>query len=45
LQRSRRAVEWGFDLVTISNDVHLLAAAAHASVQAFRTGQDFDSVP
>jgi 4-hydroxy-2-oxoheptanedioate aldolase len=31
-----RAVEWGFDLVTVSNDVRLLAGAAHASVQAFR---------
>ena len=33
-----RAVEWGFDLVTISSDVRLLDVAAHASVQAFRDG-------
>lgn len=31
-----RAVEWGFDLVTISNDVRLLAGAAQASVQKAR---------
>lgn len=31
-----RAVEWGFDLVTVSNDVRLLAGAASASVQSFR---------
>jgi 4-hydroxy-2-oxoheptanedioate aldolase len=42
---ARRAVEWGFDLVTVSNDVRLLAAAAHASVQAFRTNQDQDAEP
>jgi 4-hydroxy-2-oxoheptanedioate aldolase len=34
-----RAVEWGFDLLTVSSDVHLLAAAAHASVQTFRNGR------
>jgi 4-hydroxy-2-oxoheptanedioate aldolase len=33
-----RGVEWGFDLVTVSSDVHLLAAAAHASVRTFRNG-------
>jgi 4-hydroxy-2-oxoheptanedioate aldolase len=38
-----RAVEWGFDLVTVSSDVHLLEGAAHASVQAFRNGQRHDS--
>jgi 4-hydroxy-2-oxoheptanedioate aldolase len=38
-----RAVEWGFDLVTVSSDLHLLAGAAHASVQAFRNGQDHGS--
>jgi len=32
-----RAVEWGFDLVTVSNDVRLLAGAASASVQSFRS--------
>jgi len=31
-----RAVAWGFDLVTISNDVRLLAGAAQHSVQAVR---------
>ncbi len=31
-----RAVGWGFDLVTISNDVRLLAGAAQASVAAAR---------
>ncbi len=32
-----RAVGWGFDLVTVSNDVRLLAGAAAASVAEFRT--------
>ncbi|MDQ0475426.1 HpcH/HpaI aldolase family protein [Labrys wisconsinensis] len=31
-----RAIGWGFDLVTISNDVRLLAGAAQASVAATR---------
>jgi 4-hydroxy-2-oxoheptanedioate aldolase len=31
-----RAVGWGFDLVTISNDVRLLAGAAQQSVQSLR---------
>ena len=38
-----KAVGWGFDLVTISNDVRLLAGAAQASVAAARKlieGQD-----
>ncbi|HEJ7878914.1 TPA: hypothetical protein SMH92_000701 [Serratia marcescens] len=30
------AAQWGFDLVTLSNDVQLLRAAAAASVQQFR---------
>ncbi|MGJ7038582.1 4-hydroxy-2-oxoheptanedioate aldolase [Shinella sp. BE166] len=30
------AVGWGFDFVTVSNDVRLLAAAADASVRRFR---------
>ena len=30
------AVEWGFDLVTVSNDVRLMAGAAEASVKKFR---------
>jgi 4-hydroxy-2-oxoheptanedioate aldolase len=36
------AVGWGFDLVTVSNDVRLLAGAAEASVKKFRelTGGD-----
>lgn len=33
-----KAVGWGFDMVTISNDVRLLAGAAGASVKAFREG-------
>ncbi|MBI2718400.1 MAG: 2,4-dihydroxyhept-2-ene-1,7-dioic acid aldolase [Rhizobiales bacterium] len=32
-----KAVGWGFDLVTISNDVRLLAGAAQASVTTTRT--------
>ncbi|MYN13303.1 2,4-dihydroxyhept-2-ene-1,7-dioic acid aldolase [Pusillimonas sp. TS35] len=37
-----KAVEWGFDIVTVSNDVRLLATAAAASVKDFRrmTGQN-----
>jgi 4-hydroxy-2-oxoheptanedioate aldolase len=31
-----KAVRWGFDLVTVSNDVRLLAGAAEASVAEFR---------
>jgi 4-hydroxy-2-oxoheptanedioate aldolase len=31
-----RAVDWGFDLVTVSGDSRLLAAAASASVSKFR---------
>ena len=31
-----KAVGWGFDLVTISNDVRLLAGAAEASVAELR---------
>ncbi|MCB1445803.1 MAG: 2,4-dihydroxyhept-2-ene-1,7-dioic acid aldolase [Rhizobiaceae bacterium] len=31
-----RAVGWGFDLVTVSNDVRLMAGAAEASVKKFR---------
>ncbi|WP_192251718.1 HpcH/HpaI aldolase family protein [Mesorhizobium caraganae] len=31
-----RAAEWGFDMVTVSNDVRLLSGAAAASVKAFR---------
>jgi 4-hydroxy-2-oxoheptanedioate aldolase len=31
-----RAVDWGFDLVTLLNDARLLAAAAHASVAQTR---------
>jgi 4-hydroxy-2-oxoheptanedioate aldolase len=32
-----KAIGWGFDLVTVSNDVRLLAAAAEASVARFRS--------
>jgi 4-hydroxy-2-oxoheptanedioate aldolase len=35
-----KAVGWGFDLVTISNDVRLLAGAAQASVAAARQLMD-----
>lgn len=31
-----KAVEWGFDFVTVGNDVRLLAAAASSSVKSFR---------
>lgn len=31
-----RAAQWGFDMVTVSNDVRLLAGAAAANVKAFR---------
>lgn len=31
-----KAAEWGFDMVTVSNDVRLLAGAAAASVKTFR---------
>ncbi|SAL53381.1 2-dehydro-3-deoxyglucarate aldolase [Caballeronia udeis] len=31
-----RAVEWGFDLVTVSSDARLLAGAAQASVKSLR---------
>ncbi len=31
-----RAIEWGFDLCTVSGDTRLLAAAASASVKRFR---------
>lgn len=31
-----QAVSWGFDLVTVSNDVRLMAGAAEASVKKFR---------
>lgn len=31
-----KAVGWGFDLVTVSNDVRLMAGAAEASVKKFR---------
>jgi 4-hydroxy-2-oxoheptanedioate aldolase len=43
-----KAVGWGFDLVTISNDVRLLAGAAQASVAAARQligGQQAPSGP
>lgn len=31
-----RAIGWGFDMVTVSGDTHLLASAAGASVRRFR---------
>jgi 4-hydroxy-2-oxoheptanedioate aldolase len=31
-----RAIDWGFDLVTVSNDVRLLASAATSTVARFR---------
>ena len=31
-----RAIGWGFDMTTVSGDSRLLAAAAAASVKAFR---------
>lgn len=33
-----RAIEWGFDLVTVASDARLLAAASSASVRAVRQG-------
>ena len=40
-----QATAWGFDLVTITNDVRLLAGAAGSSVKKFKelTNQDYDS--
>jgi len=37
-------VEWGFDFVTITNDVRLLAGAAGAHVKKFKelTNQEHD---
>jgi 4-hydroxy-2-oxoheptanedioate aldolase len=42
-----RAVDWGFDLVTVSGDSRLLAAAASASVARFRelAGQGVKPAP
>jgi 4-hydroxy-2-oxoheptanedioate aldolase len=40
-----KAVGWGFDLVTISNDVRLLAAAAKASVTEARKLLGEDAAP
>ena len=34
---AKRAIDWGFDMTTVSGDSRLLAAAAQASVLAFRT--------
>lgn len=34
-----KAAQWGFDLLTVSNDVQLLRSAAAASVQQFRERQ------
>ena len=40
------AVRWGFDLVTVSNDVRLLAGAAEASIADFRKRlQEAGTVP
>jgi 4-hydroxy-2-oxoheptanedioate aldolase len=39
-----RAVEWGFDLVTLSSDARLLSAAASASVGALRASIDATTV-
>ena len=39
-----QATEWGFDFVTITNDVRLLAGAAGAHVKKFKelTNQEHD---
>ena len=39
-----QASQWGFDLVTITNDVRLLAGAAGAHVKKFKelTGENYD---
>ncbi|MBK0097587.1 2,4-dihydroxyhept-2-ene-1,7-dioic acid aldolase [Erwinia sp. S63] len=39
-----KAAEWGFDLVTVSNDVQLLRSAATASIQQFRELNEGQSV-
>lgn len=39
-----KAAEWGFDLVTVSNDVQLLRTSASASVQQFRELNEGTSV-
>lgn len=39
-----RAVGWGYDLITLSGDSRLLAAAAGASVEAFRRATDVAAV-
>ena len=40
-----RAIEWGFDMVTVSGDSRLLAAAAQASVSRFRELTGAKAVP
>lgn len=40
-----RAVEWGFDMATVSGDSRLLAAAAQASVARFREMTEAKSAP
>jgi 4-hydroxy-2-oxoheptanedioate aldolase len=43
-----KGIEWGFDLVTVSSDVRLLAGAASAHVSEFRRlndGKDSSSAP
>lgn len=40
-----RAIEWGFDLTTVSGDSRLLAAAAAGSVQEWRTLTGTNVVP
>ncbi|OWV98821.1 aldolase/citrate lyase family protein [Rhizobium sp. R693] len=39
-----RAAKWGFDLVTVSNDVRLLAAAAASSVGSYRALMSDDAI-
>ena len=41
-----KAAGWGFDMVTVSNDVRLLAGAAQGSVEKFRAlTEDRDEAP
>ena len=35
-----RAVEWGFDMVTVANDIRMLTNAASSSLKAIRQGLD-----
>jgi 4-hydroxy-2-oxoheptanedioate aldolase len=40
-----KAIDWGFDMVTLTNDVRLLAGAAGASVAEFRRLNEGGATP